>query len=232
MQENEQQVKDFLTVNQLPIKSLPLAVNALSHPSFATERGQVNNQRLEFLGDAVLNFIVGEHAYLAYPHFPEGELSQIRSRLVCEDALYHIGLRLKVGDYILLGKGEETTGGRERKSIIADAVEALIGAYYLDSGIEKVKQWVIGLLEEDLAGIVQGELLDYKSRLQELVQSWGKENVTYQLLKESGPSHDKLFLSGVFYKNKLLAEGAGHSKKESEQEAAEKAIKNIKNIQL
>jgi ribonuclease-3 len=222
-----QPVFDFLALNHLPIQDQDLAVRALCHSSFAAEHSMESNQRLEFLGDAILYLIVGEYVYRTYPHFQEGELSLLRSRLICEDALYQVGQRLRIGEYILLGKGELANGGRGRKSMIADAVEALIGAYYLDSGLEAVRSWLIALLQEDMTHILREELLNYKNRLQELVQSWGKENVVYQLLSESGPPHDKWFVSGVFYKNRLLGEGSGHSKKESEQKAAEMAMQSI-----
>ena len=232
MLEQQKSLEEFLARNRLLIRNNELLQMALTHPSYAMEHQYENNQRLEFLGDAVLNLVSGEHLYRQYPYFNEGELSQLRSKLVCEETLFQIGLQLKIGEYMLLGKGEAATGGRERKSVLADAVEALIGAFYLDAGIEEVKPWIINLLQPAINRIEKEGLLDYKSQLQELVQSWGKENVIYQLLKESGPSHNKRFGSGVYYKQCLLAEGEGHSKKESEQQAAEKAMKIVKQIKL
>ena len=186
--------------------------------------GYGNNQRLEFLGDAILDFVVGDYLYHRYPAFKEGVLTQVRAGLVCENSLYEIANRMEMGSYILLGRGEELSGGRSRRSTLADAVEALIGAIYLDDGIEQAKAFILRELADRLEGLSEDSYADYKSRLQEWVQSRGRENVEYRLLETKGPAHDRWFVSGVYYMERLLAQGEGKTKKASEQKAAAVAL--------
>jgi len=200
---------------------------ALTHPSFSQEKNcSRNNQRLEFLGDAVLNMIVAEYLYNNFQEKPEGELTKIRAKVVCEKALLNVAHQMKLGDYLMLGRGEEMSGGRKRRSILADAVEAVIGAIYLDQGYEAATRFVLDHLQSYIVDTAQGDYHDYKSRLQELVQGKNKQNVCYRIIKESGPAHAKVFEAGVYYKDRLLAAGQGRSKKEAEQNAAEKVLKN------
>jgi ribonuclease-3 len=225
-------VKRFIIELGLKVNNNELICNALIHPSFAQEKNTFqNNQRLEFLGDAVLDFVVAEYLYIFYPEKAEGELTQIRAKVVCEKALSEMALNINLGKYILLGKGEELSGGRKRKSILADTVEALIGAIYLDSGLEAARSFILKYLKGYIENAAAGAYQDYKSKLQEMVQAKKKENVTYKILDETGPAHARVFFSGVFYRNNLLASGAGNSKKESEQNAAEKVLKDEALIQ-
>lgn len=220
-------VRNFLLDNQLSFVDDNLISMALIHPSYAQEKNTLqNNQRLEFLGDAVLDFIVGEYLYLNYPEKAEGDLTQIRARVVCEKALVEIAVKINLGKYILLGRGEEMSGGRQRKSILADTVEAVIGAIYLDQGIQQARSFILKYLEETIRATAEGDYQDYKSRLQEIVQARSRENVRYQIMDENGPAHAKIFVAGVFFNDELLASGQGKSKKEAEQNAAEKVLKN------
>jgi len=220
-------VARFMRDNGLNFHNLGLIDMALTHPSFSQEKNcNGNNQRLEFLGDAVLNMIVAEYLYNHFDKKPEGELTKIRAKVVCEKALLNVANQMKLGDYLLLGRGEEMSGGRKRRSILADAVEAVIGAVYLDQGYEAATRFVLDRLQSFIDDTAQGDYQDYKSRLQELVQGKNKQNVSYQITKECGPAHAKVFEAGVYYKDRLLAVGQGRSKKEAEQNAAEKVLKN------
>ena len=215
----------FLQEQSVPCQNLDLMTTALTHPSYAQESNLItNNQRLEFLGDAVLSFVVAEYLYTHYPQQAEGELTKIRARVVCEPALSKVARQLNLGKYLLLGKGEEKSGGRNRQSILADAVEAVIGAVYLDQGYEAARDFILEYLEEDIQKTEAGDHYDYKSRLQELVQGKYRDNVSYSILEETGPAHDRTFVAGVFYQDRLLATGKGHSKKEAQQNAASKVL--------
>ena len=200
---------------------------ALTHPTYAFEHKNIthqHNQRLEFLGDAVLGMVVAEYLYKTYPKQPEGYLTKLRARLVCETALANYAKGHQFGSALLLGRGEEASGGRERPSILADAYEALVGAIYLDSGLDRVREFVVRDIKRYLSGEELWRYRDYKTLLQELVQKHHEMNVTYKILKESGPDHDKRFVAGVFFKERMLGEGKGKSKKEAEQEAARVAF--------
>jgi len=204
---------------------LNLIALALAHPSYAQEKNKINtNQRLEFLGDAVLNLVVAEYIFKRYPEKAEGELTKIRSRVVCESALDNWAHEMQLGKYLLLGKGEDKSGGRGRKSILADAVEAVIGAIYLDQGFQGAADFIKSYLIEAIEDTASGDFYDYKSRLQELVQAKNKSNVIYEILNENGPAHAKVFTAGVYYEDKLLATGIGRSKKEAQQKAAGKVV--------
>ncbi len=220
--------QEFLKDNGLVFNREELIYKALTHPSYTQQKSVYdNNQRLEFLGDAVLNLVVAEYLYSNYPRKAEGELTKIRAKVVYEKALVDVARKIKLGNYLLLGKGEEMSGGRERKSILADAVEAVIGAIYLDQGYNAARAFVLKHLEGVIKEAARGDYYDYKSKLQEIVQGRNKENVTYAIVKESGPAHCKTFTAGVFYKKQLLATGEGRSKKEAEQNAAKKALQDI-----
>lgn len=216
----------------LKLKNVQTLNTALIHPTFVFENKNLqleHNQRLEFLGDAVLDLIVGEYLYKKYPKKPEGELTKIRAAVVCETSLAKVAKRLKLGEKLLLGKGEEITGGRERPSILADAFEAVTAAIYLESGLEEAEKFVIEQLAPEIEEVINSGFKDYKTMLQELVQKDHDDNVSYTILEESGPDHDKSFVAGVIWKNKLLAKGKGKSKKEAEQQAASRAIQLLKN---
>jgi ribonuclease-3 len=224
---NDNLVRSFLKDNELVFNDEKLLYLALTHPSYAQEKNNMsNNQRLEFLGDAVLNFVVAEYLYNRYANKAEGELTKIRAKVVCEKALMSVARKIDLGQYLLLGRGEEMSGGRKRKSILADAVESVIAAIYLDQGYEAARAFILKHLEDFISQIAGGDYYDYKSKLQELVQGKNKENVSYSIIEESGPAHAKSFVAGVFFREKILASGEGKSKKEAEQNAAEKVLKD------
>lgn len=201
---------------------------ALTHSSYAYEnRGRrcENNQRLEFLGDAVLELVVSEFLYRNYPEWPEGKLTKLRAAVVCEPSLAKVAQELNLGECLLIGHGEDQNGGRERPSILADAFEALLGAIYLDQSLEACRKFAIEQLSGIIKAAVQGKFeRDYKTELQELLQKNSPEPIKYVILKEEGPDHDKSFTAGIVYRGKLLGKGKGRSKKEAEQQAAKRAL--------
>ncbi|MDO4539849.1 MAG: ribonuclease III [Syntrophomonadaceae bacterium] len=214
-----------LTFNDLSILSM-----ALTHPSYAQEQpGHVNNQRLEFLGDSILNFTVAEYLYGHYADKQEGDLTRIRAKVVCDRSLAEVAQEIGVGRYLLLGRGEEATGGRKRRSILGDTVEAIIGAIYLDQGIDAARAFVLRWLKEKIVEAAAGDYQDHKSRLQELVQAHNRDNVSYAVINESGPAHARRFEIGVYFRQRLLATGNGGTKKEAEQNAAEQAYALLMN---
>ncbi len=205
-----------------------LLENALTHSSRANEsRGALqSNERLEFLGDSILGMVVADHLYHNHPDLPEGELTRTRAALVCEESLVQVARELDLGAYLRLGRGEEAGGGRQRPSIRADAVEAVLAAVYLDGGLEPVRR-IIGkyILTREIAGLTQPR--DYKTTLQEIVQREGAQVLQYTLTGESGPDHNKRFTVEVALNGKPLGSGEGHSKKEAEQMAAKAAIQKL-----
>ena len=211
--------------------SVEVINTSLTHPTFTFENrhlGGEHNQRLEFLGDAVLGLVVGEYLFYHFPELPEGELTKMRAMVVCETSLARLAKFLGLGTLLLLGRGEEMSGGCERPSILADAFEALTGAVFLESGYHAARRHVLRTLAEELQSLVPGYYHDFKTILQEYVQRETDTNVTYAILRESGPDHNKRFVAGVSLKGKLLAEGSGRSKKEAEQEAARNALGKLR----
>jgi len=206
-----------------------LLKTALTHSSFANEHkgsGMENNERLEFLGDSVLSLAVSEFMYKNYKRYPEGTLTKMRASTVCEQALYKDAKEIDLGAYLYLGKGEEATNGRERMSILADAFEALIGAVYLDGGFEKTKEIIMPLLKDTIVAAEKGKAFkDCKTILQEIVQKNKEEVLEYVLVSESGPDHNKSFQVEVHLNSNVIGSGAGKSKKEAEQNAAQEALK-------
>lgn len=199
---------------------------ALTHPSYMFENpeyGRENNQRLEFLGDAILDFIVAEYLYLNYPDRLEGELTKMRAAVVNETTLARVAQKVALGHELLLGRGEQLSGGRERPSILADAWEAVIGAVYLQYGLQEARRIVLELLKEDIEEIAGGNYGDYKTQLQEMAQKEERE-VSYQILAEEGPDHNKRFTAGVFLDGQLKGKGCGRTKKEAEQSAAQTVL--------
>ena len=182
-----------------------LLQNALTHSSYANEnrdRGAKSNERLEFLGDSVLGLICARHLYAEYKHLPEGELTKLRAAIVCEGSLHEFALRINLGDRLLLGRGERSGGGNHRASVLADAVEAVLAAVFLDGA----------------------KVVDYKTTLQEIVQKNHEETLAYRLKGEFGPDHDKHFVMEVLINSNVVAEGSGKSKKQAEQAAAKAAL--------
>lgn len=206
-------------------KNKGILYEALSHSSFANETKKNSNERLEFLGDSVLSIVVSNYLFEHYQHLPEGHLTKVRSSLVCENSLYEFAKTIDLGDYIMLGKGEENTGGRKRPSILADAFEAVIAAVYLDGGIENASKYVLSFIPKDLSLKKAVSNNDYKTILQEVIQKNPEEKVEYFLKSAVGPDHDKTFTIQVKLNSNVIGEGTGHSKKQAEQAAAKEALK-------
>ncbi len=199
--------------------------HALTHSSYANERNERSNERLEFLGDSVLSLIVSENLFLALGNEDEGDLSKTRASLVCEHGLYELSKKIDLAEHIKLGRGEEQTGGRNRPSLVSDAFEALLAAIFLDSDFETAKKWLLSVMKEELLEASgKKDYSDYKTRLQEHTQKGKYGKVTYELIGESGPDHDKRFECAVFVDGEKIAEGSGRSKKEAEQKAAKIAL--------
>lgn len=199
---------------------------ALTHSSYANENkgGLPCNERQEFLGDAVLSIVVSDYLFRHYSHLPEGELTKIRASLVCEKALCEFAKSIGLGEYLKLGHGEELTGGRERPSILADAFEAVIAAVYLDGGIEAARGFVLPFARHLIEEEQKAPFQDYKTMLQEIIQQNPEERLTYELVEESGPDHDKHFVVEVHLNSNVIGRGMGRSKKNAEQMAAKEAL--------
>ncbi len=204
-----------------------LLETAFTHTSYANEYRLLNishNERLEFLGDAVLQLLISEYLYGHFPEKPEGELSKLRSMMVREESLAGFSRDCKFDQYIRLGKGEEKNGGRNRETILGDLFEAFLGALLLDQGVDAVRSFItIHIIPKIETGQFE-RVVDYKTQLQEILQAGGDVQIRYQVLQESGPAHAKEFLVGVFLNDQKLTQGTGRSKKIAEQEAAKKAI--------
>ena len=203
-----------------------LLTTALTHSSYANEKhGEAQSyERLEFLGDSILGLVTAEFLYPHEPRLPEGRMTRLRAELVCEVSLHKTALELGLGRYMRLGRGEEHTGGRERPSILADMVEAIIAAMYLDSGMDQARSFILERILHDVEFGDSHRSADYKTQLQELVQRRSNQVITYRLKGESGPDHDKTFLFEVLINGETCGEGSGKTKKEAEQMAARKAL--------
>ena len=198
---------------------------ALTHSSYANETRAhcPYNERQEFLGDAVLSIIVSDYLFKS-SHLAEGNLTKLRASIVCEKSLCGWAREIRLGDYILLGKGEENSGGRERPSILADAFEALIAAVYLDSGMERTREFLMPFVMKSLENEEKPAFKDYKTLLQEIVQKNPEEQLSYELVEERGPDHDKTFVVHVKINSNVIGRGEGKSKKAAEQMAAKEAV--------
>ena len=218
-------IKEFQKIIGYTYNNESLLIEALTHSSFANEskKNRKNNERLEFLGDSVLSLVVSKHLFKHYKHLPEGELTKIRASLVCEKALFEFAKTIHLGEYILLGKGEEHTGGRERPSIASDAFEAVIASMYLDGGFEPVEKYILGFVPKDIKSnpVVFN---DFKTVLQEVIQKNPEERVEYVLVEENGPEHSKAFVVNVCLNSNVIGTGCAKSKKEAEQLAAKEAL--------
>ncbi len=212
-------------------KNRELLITALTHSSYANERHGQDAQcyeRLEFLGDSILGYVTAEFLYAYEPKLPEGRMTRLRAELVCETSLHKVATKMGFGEYMRLGRGEERTGGRERVSILADMVEAVIAAIYLDSGIDEARHFI---MENILCDAELGEVhrfTDYKTELQELVQRRADRHIAYELAGESGPDHNKVFTFHVLINGVLRGEGSGRTKKEAEQAAAREALEALR----
>jgi len=209
---------------EIRFENLKLLKQAFTHASYRNEhRSEIgqDNERLEFLGDAVLELLVSEYLFIKYPKLPEGELTRLRAAIVCEPSLVRFATKLQFDKYIRLGRGEEISGGRKRPALLADVFEAFVGAYYLDQGLLAVKQFLNRHVVPDIQDVNTPLLLsDYKTMLQEFVQREGMGTLTYQILEERGPAHNREFVAQVMLDQKSMGEGSGRSKKEAEQHAA------------
>ncbi len=207
-------------------KNKSYLTEALTHSSFANERHNkmVSNERLEFLGDAVLSIISAEYLFEKYPQMPEGQLSKLRSSLVCTESLSQFARKIQLGDSLFLGKGETNTGGADRPTILENAFEALIAAIYLDGGMDCAKEFVLKFLSEAIE-THHISFKDYKTTLQEIIQQNPDETLNYVLIGETGPDHDKRFEVEVHLNSNVIGRGIGKTKKGAEQEAAKEALK-------
>ena len=205
-----------------------LLQNALTHSSYANEnrdKGALSNERLEFLGDSVLGLICADAIYSEYRALPEGDLTKLRAAIVCEGSLYEFAMRIGLGEHLLLGRGERAGGGSRRPSVLADAVEAVIAALYLDGGMEAARGFILDFIRGKAEETIRcGRAVDYKTALQEIVQKNHEETLEYRLREERGPDHDKSFVIELLINSNVIATGEGKSKKQAEQAAARAAL--------
>ncbi|MBU3195551.1 ribonuclease III [Clostridium algidicarnis] len=207
-------------------------LTAITHSSYANQFKNVDyNERLEFLGDSVLQLCITEYLFNNYKQKSEGDLTKLRSLIVCENSLYEIALTWGIGRHMRMSRGEELTGGRDRVSIQADCVEAVIAAVYLDKGIDYVTDFILKNFKETISKAINQEIvLDYKTALQEKLQKDGEVEIDYELVKYEGPPHRRKFYTKVVINNKVMGEGNGYSKKESEQSSAKEALLKLEEI--
>ena len=222
-------IKDLENAIGYRFRNISLLQNALTHSSYANERWHnslMSNERLEFLGDSILGMTVAEHLYRNFPDRPEGELTRMRADMVCETTLAAVAERIGLGQHLLLGHGEDRLGGRNRASILADAVESIIAASYLDGGMEAAVNFIRNFILCDVP-VKKLHNVDYKTTLQELIQRKKDQVLSYALTGESGPDHDKSFVVEVSLNGEVVGSGTGRSKKRAEQDAARAAIEKL-----
>jgi ribonuclease-3 len=230
----DQKILEFQKRLGYAFRKPELLREAVTHKSFlneARDADEKDNERLEFLGDSVLDLAVSERLCTIYPASPEGELSKMKSRIVSERALARVGSKLELGRYLVLGKGEEMTGGREKPSLLADALEAVIAAVYRDGGFEAARNFILDTFSEEFASLALGKGgVDYKTELQEYCQREYDTLPRYQVLSESGPDHAKIFEVQINIRSRSAGTGKGRSKKEAEQQAAKKALEKLRKM--
>lgn len=209
-------------------KNKDLLINALTHTSYAHENNKESNEKLEFLGDSILEFVSSKYIYNKYPNLQEGEMTKVRATVVCEESLYKIAKLHGFGEFLFLGRSEVKTGGKNRPAILADSVEAVIAAIYLDGGLQEADKFIIENLDKEIEKATKhvGDK-DYKTVLQEKLQEHGEVKIEYEIINETGPDHDKYFEAQVKCNGKILAQGKGKSKKEAHMHAAKKALENL-----
>lgn len=220
-------IEEFEKIIGYNFKNKSILLNALTHSSYANEvraKSCESNERLEFMGDAVLGIITAEYLYFHNSHLPEGELTKLRAMTVCEKSLYGFAQSIQLGKFLRLGHGEENTKGRQRPSILADAFEAVIAAIYIDGGIGPAKEFVTRFVDRFFTDRIESGFKDYKTTLQEIVQKNPGERLEYVLTGEKGPDHNKQFIVEVHLNSNIIGEGRGGSKKEAEQMAAKEAL--------
>lgn len=218
-------LENFENEIEYKFKNIELLKTAFTHTSYANERKISSNEKLEFLGDAILEFVVSDYLYANYKKLKEGEMTKVRATVVCEESLHQVALKYHFDDLLYLGKGEKISGGNHKKAILADSVEAVIAAIFLDSGLEEAKKFILDNLKEAIeqASKSVGQK-DYKTVLQEKLQKHGTVHIEYSIIKEEGPDHDKTFVAEVKCNGKQLAVGQGNTKKQAEMEAARVAL--------
>ena len=222
-------IEDFESKIGYTFYNKELLKNALTHTSFAYENNIKSNEKLEFLGDSILEFISSEYLYNNYEKLNEGEMTKVRATVVCEKSLYKVAKLHNFSDFLYLGKSEKKTGGENRPAILADSVEAVIAAIYLDGGIEEAERFIVENLKDEIEIATKhvGDR-DYKTVLQEKLQEQGEVKIKYEIIQENGPDHDKNFEAQVSCDGKILAKGKGRSKKEAQMSAAKKALEILK----
>lgn len=209
-------------------KNISLLKNALTHTSYAYENKVKSNEKLEFLGDSILEFLSSKYIYKNYPKLKEGEMTKVRATVVCEDSLYKIADKHNFSDFLYLGKSEMMHQGNRKAAIMADSVEAVIAAIYFDSGLEEAEKFIIENLKEEIEIASQNVgMKDHKTVLQEKLQIHGNVNIEYRIVNQEGPDHDKTFTAEVSLNGKVLATGKGKTKKQAEMEAANKALRAV-----
>lgn len=226
---NKLKLKEFQNTLGVKFTNLSYLKKALTHSSFANQYKDTEyNERLEFLGDSVLQLCITEYLFKNYLDKAEGELTKIRSLIVCENSLFEIAKKLDLGNYIRMSKGEELTGGRNRTSIQADAVEAVLAAIYLDKGLEFTREFILNQFSDIIEKAIENKIiLDFKTKLQEHLQKNGEVNIIYELVKFEGPPHRRKFFTKVLINNECMGEGEGFSKKEAEQASAKQALEKM-----
>ncbi|MTT32305.1 ribonuclease III [Terrilactibacillus sp. BCM23-1] len=226
-----ERLRGFLAKHKLSFKDETLLKQAFTHSSYVNEHRRhirKDNERLEFLGDAVLELLVSQYLFKHHPEMSEGDMTKLRAAVVCEPSLVLFAHDLNLGELIFLGRGEEATGGRERPALLADVFEAFIGSLYLDQGIDTVNHLLETVIYPKIDEGAFSHVMDYKSQLQETIQRNNLGTLTYEIVSESGPAHHRVFVSNVLLDNNVVGTGKGRSKKESEQFAAREAIASLK----
>ncbi len=233
MQERRRvKLQHFLASIGVEMQDLDLLDMALTHTSYAHESKKSprpqHNERIEFLGDSVLSIIVSTYMYNNFPNLPEGKLTKLRAYIVCEASLFQYAKRIHLGDFLQLGHGEELNGGRERPSILADAFESVLGAIYVDQGMDVAQRYLLKLMSQEIDQIcMHGVYNDYKTRLQEFLQREGDVNLVYEVVGSTGPEHNKTFMTNVMLDGTVIGTGSGHTKKDAEQHAAQQALAKL-----
>ena len=222
-------LENFENEIEYKFKNIELLKTAFTHTSYANEKKIQSNEKLEFLGDSILEFVVSNYLYRNYPKLKEGEMTKVRATVVCEESLYQVALKYHFDKLLILGKSEKLSGGNHKPAMLADSVEAVIAALYMDSGLEEAEKFILENLKEAInkASKNVGQK-DYKTVLQEKLQKHGSVKIEYEIIKEEGPDHAKIFTVEARLGDTVIGTGAGHSKKAAEQHAAFEAIKRHK----
>ena len=224
MEKNLQKLEDSIGYT---FKNKSLLENALTHTSYANEHKISSNEKLEFLGDSILEFISSKYIYNNYPKLKEGEMTKVRATVVCEDSLHKIAQKHNFSDFLFVGKSEQLHQGNRKVAIMADSVEAIIAAMYFDGGLNEAEKFIVNNLKDEIEIATKNVgIKDHKTILQEKLQEHGNVSIKYEIISESGPDHNKTFVAQVKLDGKVLANGTGKTKKQAEQEAARKALEN------